>query len=42
MDDPVELSDDQLLAAYQRTDGAPGDAEADCIIIEIKRRGLDL
>lgn len=42
MDDPAALSDDALIDAYQRTDGTPGDAEGDCIIIEIQLRGLDL
>jgi len=42
MDDPATLSDDALIAAYQRTDGTPGDAAADALAAEIERRGLDL
>lgn len=34
-----ELSDKDLLAAYQRTDGEC--AEADVLCAEIERRGLD-
>ena len=29
MTDPKDLSDSDLLAAYQRTTGEPGDADAD-------------
>ena len=36
------LSDADLLAAYQRTNGEPGDAEADALLSEIERRGLDI
>ena len=36
------LSDPELLAAFQRTDGEAGNPEADALIGEIERRGLDL
>jgi hypothetical protein len=39
--DPATLSDRDLLAAYQRTTGEPGDREADALAAEIARRGLD-
>ena len=39
---PRELSDADLVAAYQRTDGEPGNAEADALAAEIERRGLDI
>jgi hypothetical protein len=42
MIDPRELSDRDLLAAYQRTNGEPGNAEADALLAEIERRNLDL
>lgn len=42
MNDPQSLSDADLIAAYQRTDGEPGDPDADALVIEIQRRGLDL
>jgi hypothetical protein len=42
MTDPRELSDVDLVAAYQRTDGEPGNAEADAMAAEIQRRNLDL
>lgn len=38
----ASLSDRVLVAAYQRTTGEPGDAEADALLAEIERRGLDL
>ena len=31
-----------LLAAYQRTNGEPGNPEADALLAEIERRGLDI
>jgi len=34
--------DDRLLRAYQETDGAPGNAEADAILAEIRHRDLDV
>uniref|UniRef100_UPI0035CACD91 hypothetical protein n=1 Tax=uncultured Sphingomonas sp. TaxID=158754 RepID=UPI0035CACD91 len=40
-DDPVEVSDADLLAEYQRTDGVPC-AEVDAILTEIQRRNLDI
>lgn len=42
MTDPTSLSDTDLLAAYQRTTGEPGDPEADALAAEIERRGLDV
>ncbi|WP_161978352.1 hypothetical protein [Sphingomonas oligophenolica] len=39
-DDPVEVSDADLLAEYQRTKGKGPDAEA--ILAEIERRCLDV
>ena len=41
-DDPVEISDAELLAEYQRTDGEPGNQEVGAILAEIERRGLDI
>ncbi|WP_269450413.1 hypothetical protein [Sphingomonas sp. CCH5-D11] len=38
----ASLSDRDLVAAYQRTTGEPGDAEADALLAEIARRNLDL
>ena len=37
-----QMSDADLLAAYQRTTGEEGDAEADALCAEIERRGLDV
>lgn len=31
-----------LLAAYQRTTGEPGDLDADGLLAEIERRNLDI
>jgi hypothetical protein len=42
MTDPKDLSDSDLLAAYQRTTGEPGDADADTLLAEIERRNLDI
>lgn len=36
------LNDRALIAAYQRTSGEPGDAEADALLAEIQLRNLDL
>jgi hypothetical protein len=36
------MSDEDLLAAYQRTSGEPGDVSADALIAEISRRHLDI
>lgn len=36
------FSDADLFAAYQRTDGEPGNPEADALLAEIKRRELDI
>lgn len=40
--DPAALSDEELLRAYQRTTGEPGDVEADLLLTEIERRNLDV
>ena len=37
----IVMSDAALLAAYERTDGEPGDPEADALLAEIQRRDLD-
>jgi hypothetical protein len=36
-----QMDDSNLLAAYQRTTGEPGDPDADALLAEIERRGLD-
>ncbi|WP_353442648.1 hypothetical protein [Sphingomonas faeni] len=36
------MSDADLLAAYQRTTGEPGDQQADALLAEIERRDLDI
>ena len=36
------MTDEFLLRAYQCTDGKPGDAEADALLAEIERLGLNL
>jgi hypothetical protein len=36
------MTDAALLAAYQRTEGEPGNPEADALLAEIKRRELDV
>lgn len=41
-DDPVEVSDRDLLAEYQATSGEPGDPEVEAILAEIEKRGLDI
>lgn len=41
-DEPVEVSDAELLAEYQSTDGDPADPEVGAIVREIERRGLDI
>ena len=41
MIDPSTLSDHDLLAAYEGTDGVPGNPEADALLTEIQRRNLD-
>lgn len=38
---PRDLNDADLLRAYQRTTGEPGDPVADALEKEIERRGLD-
>jgi hypothetical protein len=42
MTDPADLSDEELLRAYQRTTGEPGDPEADALLAEIWKRELDV
>jgi hypothetical protein len=39
---PADMTDQDLLAAYQRTNGEPGSAEADALLAEIERRNLDI
>lgn len=39
---PGQMTDRELLAAYQRTNGEPGEPEADALLAEIERRNLDL
>ena len=41
-DDPVEVSDAELLAEYQKTGGDPADPAVEAIVREIERRGLDI
>ena len=41
-DDPVEVSDAELIAEYQATDGDPDNPEVEAIVREIERRGLDI
>jgi hypothetical protein len=41
-DAPGDLTDRDLLSAYQRGGGAPGDPEVEAIVTEIERRGLDI
>lgn len=36
------MTDAELCAAYQRTDGEPGNPEADALLDEIRRRDLDV
>jgi hypothetical protein len=36
------MADADLLRAYQRTDGAPGNRAADALLAEVERRGLDV
>lgn len=36
------LTDQALLAAFQRTDGEPGDPVSDALLAEIERRNLDI
>ncbi|WP_199860852.1 hypothetical protein [Sphingomonas aurantiaca] len=36
------MPDADLLAAYQRSSGEPGDVIADALLAEIKRRNLDI
>ncbi len=35
-------SDEDLLAAYERTTGEPDNSEAETLLAEIERRGLDV
>lgn len=41
-DDPVEVTDADLLAEYQRSGGEPGNPDAEAILAEIQRRNLDI
>ncbi|MDY7525358.1 hypothetical protein [Sphingomonas sp. 10B4] len=41
-DDPVEVSDAELIAEYQKTDGDPANPDVEAIVREIERRGLDI
>lgn len=41
-DDPVEVSDAELIADYRATDGDPADPAIKAIVREIERRGLDI
>ncbi len=36
------LTDAELLEAYERTSGKPGDAAVDALVAEVRLRGLDL
>lgn len=38
----ASYSDEALLRAFQLTDGAPGNPQADALADEIERRGLDV
>ena len=40
-DDPVEVSDSDLLAEYQRSGGEPSNPEVEGNLAEIQRRNLD-
>jgi len=42
MDYPAVMTDADLLAAYQRTDGEPRNTEADALLAEIQARDLDI
>jgi hypothetical protein len=42
MSDPRDMSDAELRDAYLRTDGEPGDTEADALAAELERRGIDI
>ena len=39
---PAEMTDSELIEAFERTDGKPGSPEVDALIAEIERRNLDL
>lgn len=41
-DQAAAFNDEELLRAYQQTDGEPGDDVADTLLAEIERRGLDV
>ena len=41
-DAPADLCDRDLLAAYQRTSGEPGNPEVEAMLAEIEKRGLDI
>ena len=40
--DPATLSDAELIAAYQRTDGACDDDWCNALAAELERRNLDI
>ena len=40
--DPATLTDDELVDAYERTGGEPGDEIAEALLAEIQKRGLDV
>jgi len=42
MNYPADMTDQDLLSAYQRTNGEPGDPDADELLREIEKRGLDI
>lgn len=41
-DDYTQLSDADLLEAYERSGGTPGYPHADALIAEIQARGIDV
>jgi len=36
------FSDEEVVAAYERTNGEPDNKEAEMLLAEIERRGLDV
>ncbi len=38
----ILLSDAALFAAYEQTNGEPGNPDAERLLVELKHRGLDL
>ena len=41
-DEQISAMSADLVAAYERTSGTPGDVAADALLAEIQRRGLDV